>query len=44
MKLNIGSGFRKMDGYINVDNFEECKPDVLMNLEETPWSFESNSV
>ena len=44
MKLNIGSGFRKMDGYINVDNFEECKPDVLMNLEETPWTFERNSV
>lgn len=44
MKLNIGSGFRKMDGYVNVDNFKECEPDILMNLEETPWLFDSNSV
>ncbi|WP_028465400.1 class I SAM-dependent methyltransferase [Nisaea denitrificans] len=44
MKLNIGSGFRKMDGYVNVDNFKECEPDVLMNLEETPWQFDSNSI
>jgi len=44
MKLNIGSGFRKMDGYINVDSFKECEPDVLMNLEETPWEFEDNSI
>lgn len=44
MKLNIGCGFRKLDGFTNVDFFEECAPDILMNLEETPWPFETGSV
>ncbi|WP_420405479.1 class I SAM-dependent methyltransferase [Nisaea sp.] len=44
MKLNIGCGFRKMDGYINVDAFPDCHPDVLHDLEQTPWPFESDSV
>ncbi|UUX49629.1 hypothetical protein NUH88_19790 [Nisaea acidiphila] len=44
MKLNIGCGFRKMDGYTNVDFFKECDPDILLNLEETPWPFETGSI
>jgi predicted SAM-dependent methyltransferase len=44
MKLNIGFGFNKLDGYVNVDQFPECTPDVLWNLEQTPWPFEESSV
>ena len=41
-KLNLGCGFDYRKGYVNADNFEECKPDVLMNIEDTPWNFSDN--
>ena len=44
MKLNIGCGFNKLDGYSNVDQFPECAPDVLWDLEQTPWPFAESSV
>jgi|GEM_PF-1906114 len=40
LKLNIGCGFNKIDGYVNVDAFPDCSPDVLWDLETTPWPFE----
>ena len=33
-----------MDGFINIDSFSECNPDLLMDLEKTPWDFPDNSV
>jgi len=33
MKLNLGSGFRKQHGYINIDNRPETYPDLLCNIE-----------
>ena len=42
--INLGCGFRKLDGGINVDGFEPCKPDVLWNLNETPYPWDDNSV
>ena len=43
MKYNMGCGFNKMDGYTNVDKYMEARPDLLMDLEITPWPIESNS-
>ncbi len=37
MKLNLGCGFDKRDGWLNVDNFSECEPDRLLDIETTPW-------
>ena len=42
MKLNLGCGFNKKDGFINVDCEAICQPDVLHNLEITPWPFQDN--
>ncbi len=44
MKLNLGCGFNKLDGHVNIDSDPLCKPDLLFNLEETPWPIESDSV
>lgn len=37
LKFNMGCGLRKMEGYVNVDAFAECEPDVVWNLDQTPW-------
>ena len=44
MKLNLGCGNKKLEGYVNVDFSEYCNPDVLMNLENIPYPFKSDSI
>lgn len=43
MKLNLGCGSRKLDGFLNVDNSPHCEPDLLLDLENLPWPFETAS-
>ena len=44
VKLNLGCGFHHYEGWLNVDKQEACEPDMQVDLEETPWPFEDNSV
>ncbi|MDB5426113.1 MAG: hypothetical protein JWP28_722 [Phenylobacterium sp.] len=43
MKLNLGCGFDKREGWLNVDGFAACEPDRLLDIEATPWDLETNA-
>lgn len=44
MRLNLGCGFNKRDGFHNVDKFEDCSPDEVVDLEQFPWPWPNDSV
>lgn len=44
MRLNLGCGFRRKDGYLNVDSQPACNPDLVLDLEQCPWPWDDNSV
>ena len=41
MKLNLGCGDKKYEGFVNVDLYGE--PDVRCDLSQFPWPFEDDS-
>ena len=43
-KLNIGAGYKRIDGFINIDSDPNCKPDHILNIETDNLPFENNSV
>lgn len=44
MKLNLGCGYNKVAGFVNIDKYATANPDLQVDLEQTPWPFETNSV
>lgn len=43
LKLNLGCGFRKLEGWTNVDKRGECAPDEIVDLEKFPWPWPDSS-
>ena len=43
-KLNLGCGYKHLEGFLNVDSESRCDPDLVLDLEQTPWPFESSSI
>ena len=41
-RLNMGSGFMKLDGFVNADNSDLCDPDVKVDFNQLPWPFEDS--
>lgn len=44
MKLNLGCGNNKRPGWVNVDHSDACAPDMVVDLEQTPWPWPDDSV
>ena len=43
LRLNMGCGYNKLDGWVNVDSSRACEPDVVHDLESLPWPWPDDS-
>lgn len=44
MKLNMGCGVNRREGWVNVDKEAACNPDLLLDVERFPWPLDDDSV
>lgn len=44
LRLNLGCGRRKLDGFLNVDCDEQVRPDYVLDLGMDPWPWDEGSV
>ena len=44
MRLNLGCGYNKRQGWTNVDRSAACNPDQLVDLESFPWPWEASTI
>lgn len=44
LRLNLGCGNRKFEGWVNVDTEAACNPDMVLDLEQIPWPWPDDSV
>ena len=43
-KLNLGSGDKRIPGFLNVDKFDTFEPDIVHDLEIFPYPFLDNEI
>lgn len=44
MKLNLGCGYNKIEGWLNVDSDPECNPDKCFDLTKPDWPIETSTI
>lgn len=44
IKLNIGCGYRKKEGFVNIDINKKVNPDLLLDISKKKLLFKTNSV
>lgn len=44
MKINLGSGRKRFEGFVNIDNNPRANPDIMHDISAYPWPIASGSV
>jgi hypothetical protein len=44
MKLNLGSGYTQIDGFLNIDKNPNTNPDYVLDIENNLFPFEDNTI